>query len=153
MFVTRNLPRLCLMCLVMTCATMASGRGLDEVNFWRSRNGLRPLREDPLLTRFAQRKAVYRAARMLKNGHQGEACPADCREGTGEAQPQWGWLTCVMEEDATHGGAGVAIGEDGERYMVLVVRGGSGSAPRGRNVRPLATAHLTPDAPVVQRLR
>jgi hypothetical protein len=58
-----------------------------------------------------------------------------------------------MEEDATHGGAGVAIGDDNERYMVLVVRGGSGIAPRGRNVRPIATAHLTPNAPRMRRLR
>lgn len=129
------------------------GAGLEEVNFWRVRQGLRPLKEDPLLTRFAQRKAEYRAARLLKNGHQGPACPGGCREGTGEARAEWGWLTCVMEEDATHAGAGVAIGEDNERYMVLVVRGGSGGAPRGRNVQPLSTSHLTPNAPLVRRLR
>lgn len=41
--------------LVVWGANSASGMGLEEVNFWRARNGLRPLREDPLLTRFAQR--------------------------------------------------------------------------------------------------
>ena len=89
----------CLMCVLLMGATMAEAKGIDEVNLWRTRNGLRPFVEDAELTKFAQRKAEYRAARLLKNGHQGPACPAGCREGTGEATADWGWLTCVMEED------------------------------------------------------
>jgi hypothetical protein len=58
-----------------------------------------------------------------------------------------------MEETGTYAGAGVAIGADGERYMVLIVRGTQGHAPNGRQVRLLRTAHLTPDAPRIERLR
>lgn len=120
---------------------------MQEVNYWRKLNRLPPVVEDPELTKFAQMKAEYRAKRGLKDGHQGPVNPPGTREGTGEATPEWGWLTCVMEETADEGGAGIAVGADGERYMVLVLRGG-GDAPIGRNVRPHDTSFLTPDPPV-----
>lgn len=37
------------------------------------------------------------------------------------AQAGAGWLACVMEETGDCGGAGVAIGADGQRYMVLLL--------------------------------
>lgn len=132
--------------------TSSAASGIEEVNLWRSRNGLPRFEEDKRLTRFAQYKAEWRASRLLQNGHQGPRCPADCREGTGEATSDWGWLTCVMEETGRYAGAGVAIGPDGQRYMVLVVRGTRGSAPIGRKVRPCRTAHLTPDAPRIRSI-
>lgn len=141
-----------MMCILSFCS-LAQGSAIEEVNLWRQKNGLSPFIEDEKLTAAAQHKAEYRAARLLKNGHQGPACPAGCREGTGEARPSWGWLTCVMEETGKYAGAGVAVGADGERYMVLLVRGTRGSAPRGRSVRPIRTAHLTPNAPIIRRLR
>lgn len=138
---------------VLLVSSTANASALQEVNFWRTKNGLAPFQEDKKLTAAAQQKAEYRAARLLKDGHQGPSCPPGCREGTGEARPEWGWLTCVMEETGTHAGAGVAIGADGERYMVLIVRGTHGHAPKGRQVRPLRTSHLTPDAPRIERAR
>lgn len=139
--------------LILLLSSTASASALEEVNLWRSKNGLPAFEEDAKLTEAAQRKAEYRAQRRLKDGHQGPRCPGGCREGTGEARPEWGWLTCVMEETGKTAGAGVAIGADGERYMVLIVRGTRGSAPRGRSIRPMRTAHLTPDAPRVGRKR
>ena len=137
--------------IVLALSTLTNAGALDEVNLWRNKNGLPPLVEDKELTLFAQHKAEYRAARLLKDGHHGPRHPEGCREGTGEADPSWGWLTCVMEETGKYAGAGVAIGADGERYMVLVLRGSKGCAPRGRQVRPMLTAHLTPDAPIIAR--
>jgi hypothetical protein len=138
--------------IVLLLSSAAQASALEELNFWRTRNGLPAFQEDKTLTAAAQHKAEYRAARLLKDGHDGPTCPAGCREGTGEARPEWGWLTCVMEESGTHAGAGVAIGADGERYMVLLVRGTQGHASSGRQVRPLRTAHLTPDAPRIDRV-
>ena len=140
-------------------ATVANATALDEVNHWRTKNGLNALTEDPALTKFAQKKAEYRAARLLKNGHQGPRCPAGCREGCGEAKPFWGWLTCCMEETGNEAGAGVAVGEDGERCMVLIMKGTKGHAPRGRKIghkgcslKIINTSHLTPDAPCMPRI-
>ena len=137
--------------LVLFLTATVNAAALGEVNLWRIKNGLPPLVEDKELTLFAQHKAEYRAARLLKDSHEGPHHPEGCREGTGEAHPSWGWLTCVMEESGKYAGAGVAIGTDGERYMVLVVRGSKGYAPRGRRVKPMSTAYLTPDAPVIAR--
>lgn len=145
--------------LGLLIATTASGTAIEEVNHWRSQNGLPAFQEDAQLTQFAQAKAEWRAARLAKNGHQGPPTPPGCREGCGEATPEWGWLTCCQEESGQQAGAGVAIGADGERYMVLVIRGTSGSAPRGRQIggggalRIIRTAHLTPDAPRIGRVR
>jgi hypothetical protein len=138
--------------LLLLLSSTAQASALQEVNLWRTTNGLPAFQEDERLTAAAQYKAEYRAARLLQNGHQGPPCPPGCREGTGEATAEWGWLSCVMEESGTYAGAGVAIGADGQRYMVLMVRGTQGYAPSGRQVRPLRTAHLTPDAPQIPRI-
>lgn len=139
---------------LLLCATIAAvthGAAIDEVNLFRTTHGLRPFKHDPRLTEFAQMKAEFRAARMLKHGHQGPKNPPGSVEGTAEATAMWGWLSCSMEEDWEFAGAGIAIGGDGERYMVLVVRGGTGAATRGRNLRPVTTAHLTPHPPRFDR--
>lgn len=145
--------------ILVAAASTAGATAIEEVNYWRSQNGLPPFQEDEQLTQFAQAKAEWRAARLAKNGHQGPSVPAGCREGCGEATPDWGWLTCCQEETGQLAGAGVAIGADGERYMVLVIRGTNGSAPRGRKIggngplKIVRTAHLTPDAKVMGRIR
>ena len=140
-------------------ATTAAGAAIDEVNHWRTANGLKPFEEVPWMTEFAQQKAEWRAARLAQNGHQGPPCPPGCREGTGEATSMWGWLTCCQEETGELAGAGVAVGEDGQRYMVLVIQGTKGQAPKGRKIggqgarlRIIDTSDLTPDAPVIERL-
>ena len=124
---------------------------IEEVNAWRRHNGLPEFIEDDKLTEFAQMKSEYRALRGLKNGHQGPEHPNGTTEGTGEATADWGWLTCAMEDSSTHAGAGVCVGWDDERYMVLVVR------PPGRrlvrNVKPLDTSYLTPNPVHVRDLR
>lgn len=126
------------------------GDGFAEVNEWRRRAGLPAFVEDPQMTAFAQAKAKYRAERGLQNGHQGPKPPAGWREGTGEATSTWGWLTCEMESDFRYAGAGVCVGKDGKRYMVLVCRGGSGRALISRNNAPVHnTSYLTPDPPRV----
>lgn len=97
------------------------------------------------MTKWAQEKANYRAYYRLQNGHQGPQTPGGWREGTGEATSGWGWLTCCQEENAVSGGAGMCVGLDGERYMVLVLRGGSGRSLLGsRNNIPIHdTSRLT----------
>ena len=129
--------------LLLAMTSLAQASAMDEVNYWRTRNGLRPFAEVKALTAAAQQKAEYRAARLLKDNHAGPSCPAGCREGTGEARAEWGWLTCLMEETGSQAGAGVAIGADGERYMVLIVRGTRGSAPRAQRQ---TASHSTSDS-------
>lgn len=142
------------LCLALMVSTV-HGAALEEVNYWRRHNQhgrLAAFIEDKALTRFAQHKAEYRAARGLKDGHQGPKPSDDCREGTAEALPLFGWISCVMEETGRLAGAGVAIGDDGERYMVLVVRG-KGYAPFGsQNLVCIPTAHMTPNAPRIHRI-
>lgn len=131
--------------VVTVLATHVHGDGMDEVNEWRRRAGLPAYREDPEMTKFAMMKARYRAERGLKNGHQGPQPPAGWHEGTGEASGHWGWLTCEMECDFQYAGAGMCVGHDGERYMVLVCRGGSGRPLISRQQVPVHnTSHLTP---------
>ncbi len=148
--------KIALSLLLMVAAVPAGAAAIDEVNYWRkhNRHGRLPaFVEDKALTKFAQRKAEFRAARGLKDGHQGLKPPDGCREGTAEALPMFGWISCCMEETGRYAGAGVAIGDDGERYMVLVVRG-KGYAPFGRKNRMcIPTAHMTPDAPRVHRIK
>lgn len=137
--------------LALAFSTVAHATGIQEVNYWRAKNRLPAFIEVPWMTQAAQKKAEYRAARGLKDGHTGPRCPTGCREGTGEATTDWGWLTCCMEGSGRYAGAGVAIGADGERYMVLLVWGNRVFG--GRRVRPLKTVHLTPDAPRISRIR
>lgn len=137
---------------LITFVENSAGDAMDEVNEWRRRSGLRPFIEDPAMTQFAQQKARYRAANHLRNGHQGPRPPAGWHEGTGEATANWGWLTCEMESDYTYAGAGVCVGRDGTRYMVLVCRDGSGRALLPRQGAPVhSTSHLTPHPPTVDR--
>ncbi|MCA9133676.1 MAG: hypothetical protein KDA45_10995 [Planctomycetales bacterium] len=143
--------RILMMALVLvSVAVNVQAAGIDEVNEWRRRSGLRPFIEDPEMTKFADMKARYRALRRLQNGHQGPQAPAGWHEGTGEATADWGWLTCEMESDYQYAGAAVCLGSDGQRYMVLVCRGGSGRPLLSRNNAPVhRTAHLTPNPPRV----
>ncbi len=104
----------------------AGSEAWAEFNEWRRLCGLPQIKESPEMTAFAQNKANYRAFYRLKNNHAGPKAPDGWREGCAEAFPFWGWLSCRQEEDALEGGAGLAVGLDGERYMVLVLRGGSG---------------------------
>ncbi|KAA5543146.1 CAP domain-containing protein [Roseiconus nitratireducens] len=131
--------------IASTSAAIVHGSAFDEVNAWRRAAGLPALIEDPAMSEFAQRKAEYRAARGLKNGHQGPSVPSPWTEGCGEATATWGWLTCATECDFRYGGAGVAMGADGERYMVFVGRGGTGRALIDPQRYPIIrTSHLTP---------
>ena len=95
-----------LLSFLITSTALASA--MEEVNHWRTQNGLEAFKEVPWMTKFAQEKAEWRAARLAENGHQGPRCPANCREGCGEARPEWGWLTCCQEETGKWAGAGVA---------------------------------------------
>ena len=131
--------------IALVAATLAHGGAFVEVDAGRRGAGLPQLIEDPAMTQFAEAKARYRAARGLKNGHQGPSVPAGWTEGCGEAKASWGWLTCATECDFQYAGAGIAIGADGERYMVFVGRGGSGRALIDPKRYPIIkTAHLTP---------
>ncbi len=144
------------MVIVVVCfafAATASADGMAEVNEWRRRCGLPPFLEDPTLTEFALAKARYRAERNLRDGHRGPKPAATWHEGTGEASPSWGWLTCEMESDFKYAGAGVCVGSDGTRYMVLVCREGSGRALLARQNAPVHnTSYLTPNPPRVGSL-
>lgn len=137
-----------LVALLAVLPSLAIADGNAELAEWRRRVGLPRFTVDANLTRFAQMKAEYRAKRGLKDGHQGPRNPPGTREGCGEASAHWGLLVCSMEEDFTHAGVGIAIGGDGERYMVAVFRGGSGRAliPR-QNIPIHNTSYLTPNPP------
>jgi hypothetical protein len=145
-----NMKWLLVMTIVLTTQAVASADAMDEVNEWRKLCGLPPLIEDPAMTKFAAMKARYRAQRNLRNGHQGPRPPAGWREGTGEAYAVWGWLTCETESDFKYAGAGICVGADGTRFMVLVCRGGSGRALLPRQNSPVHnTSHLTRNPPRV----
>ena len=139
-----------LFCGLMIQAVQADG--MAEVNEWRRRTGLPPFIEDPKMTEFAKAKARYRAERDLQNGHQGPKPPSNWHEGTGEATASWGWLTCEMESEFKYAGAGICVGPNGTRYMVLVCRDGSGRALVSRNNSPVHnTSHLSPNPPRVDK--
>jgi hypothetical protein len=136
--------------VMLVSQTSSMADGMDEVNEWRRRTGLPRFVEDPAMTRFAEMKARYRAQRNLRDGHQGPTPPAGWHEGTGEAKPSWGWLTCESESDYQYAGAAVCVGADGTRFMVLVCRQGSGRALISRHRAPVHdTSSLTPDPPRV----
>ena len=107
--------------------------------------------------RLAQAKAEWKAAHLVRtangySGHEGHIPPADCIEGTGALDPWWGWATCRTTVYGSHAaGAGLAIGSDGRRYMVLLIRTRQ-TAEIPLNSRNLIdTAHMTPSAPRVER--
>ena len=125
--------------------------GFDEVQEWRRRTRLPLFKEDPKMTQFALKKARYRAERDLQNNHKGPRPPKGWKEGTGEAKPFWGWLTCEMECDFQFVGAGMCVGKNGLRYMVFVGRGGSGRPLISRhNIPTYDTSYLTPNPPKVK---
>lgn len=139
-----------MMLVVMLVSPSALADGMDEVNEWRRRTGLRRFIEDPAMTRFAEMKARYRARHNLRDGHQGPKPPSGWHEGTGESQSSWGWLTCESESDYRYAGAALCVGVDGTRFMVLVCRDGSGRALVSRNRAPVHnTSPLTPNPPRV----
>jgi len=113
---------------------------------WRRLVGLPQIEHDQEMTNFAQRKANWRAYRESPDGHDGPDPEPGWREGTAAAKPVWGWLTCAQEEDADFGGAGMCVAKNGDRYMVLVLRGGTGEAliPR-QNIPIHDTSYLTPN--------
>ena len=132
--------------VVALSSQIAHADGMDEVNEWRRRTGLPRFVEDPAMTRFAEMKARHRAQHNLRDGHQGPKPPSGWHEGTGEAQPSWGWLTCESESDYRYAGAAVCVGVDGTRFMVLVCREGSGRALVSRHKSPVHnTSRLTPN--------
>ena len=135
--------------LTLTLAQSVHADAWDEVCEWRRRARLPAMKEDPALTKFAMMKARYRAERGLQNGHQGPRWPKGCTEGTGEAKAMWGWLTCVTETDAKVGGAGMCIGRDGQRYMVLVVKGHRRSLIDPHRYPIFDTSRLSPHPPRV----
>ncbi len=139
--------------VLMWIPSVVRADAMDEVNEWRRRSGLPQFVEDPQMTKFAEMKARYRAERNLRNGHQGPTAPAGWHEGTGEATPTWGWLTCEMESDFKYAGAAMCVGRDGTRFMVLVCRGGTGRALLPRQNAPVHdTSYLTPNPPRVGRI-
>lgn len=143
--------------LVLMFATPAMADALDEVNAQRAHFGRSPLIRDAALMRFAQSKAEWKAAHLVTSqygytGHEGIQPPADCREGTGALAPHWGFVVCRMLISGSHrGGAGIAIGEDGRRYMVVVVGTRSLRGDASAYSSPLETAYMTPNAPRIRR--
>ena len=145
--------------ICLACST-AHATAMQEVNLQRKNLGLPPLREDPKLTAFAQKRAEYQATHRLSlyNGHSSSSVHRGAHrigggpivEGCGAMPrntPQDCWCTCAMRVLGNPMvGAGVAWGSDGVRYMCLIVR--ARSIREGGNRRPMiSTAHLTPRYP------
>jgi hypothetical protein len=131
---------------------MIKPTGWNEFCAWREIVGLPRVEYDKNMAAYAQIKAEQRARERLKDGHDGHPCPPSWREGTGEAKPMWGWLTCCQEEDAEYGGCGMCVGLDEDRYMVLLLRGGTGKALIPRDNIPIHdTSSMNPDPPRIER--
>jgi hypothetical protein len=130
----------------------------EEVNEWRRRTGLPAFKMDKKMMEFARTKARFRALNDLRDSHTGPRnlpLPAGWCEGTGEATPEWGILTCCLEEDHIFIGAHVVVNSTtGLRYMVLVLRGGSCRAliPRN-NIPTYNTSYLTPKPETVKGIK
>lgn len=130
----------------------------DELNAQRAHWGFPPLIERADLTRRAQAKAEWQAAHDISlkngyNGHEGIMTPPHLSEGTGVADPMWGWMSC---RDHTLGslpaGAGMAIGTNGKRYMCLIIGAPSNRCPQRETGQMYSnTSHLTNDAPIIPR--
>jgi hypothetical protein len=71
--------------------------------------------------------AKFRASKLME-GHTSNDfafLPSGARasgSGCGAATPGWGWLSCFVYGDATHAGAGWAMGANGKRFMSLFIR-------------------------------
>jgi len=149
----------------------AAADSWDELNAQRANVGLPPLIQNADLMRFAQAKAEWQAARHVSgfvpsgpdnyairrdhrgrpyNGHEGPRIPGVV-EGTGCGRIPGPYITCAWDaKGALEAGTGVAIGSDGFRYMVTMIRAHR-TIEANRNVPLINTSHLTPNAPRVPR--
>lgn len=106
---------------------MTGSNATDEVNAFRAAKGLPPFKEDPCLVQAAIKIAEVRAANHThghtRNDFSGlpDGCAADAA-GCAALEPSWGWHSCADSEPWKYGGAAVAIGDDGLRYLQLFVR-------------------------------
>lgn len=134
----------CLLALLLlsTCGTLHGATdGLAELNQQRARKGLHPFMRDEGLTQAAMRCADVRAANRCEGHTQNDfsylnGAQADAA-GCAAATPEWGWLSCCMDDDYQYAGAAYAW-SGGQRYMHLFVRGGNGGGSRSTNMRPAA---------------
>jgi hypothetical protein len=116
-------------------SSLAAEDALDEVNALRAKRGLPPFIRDDGLTEGAKKIADYRAANLIfghvMNGSYAldhSFVPAGTRvdtAGCAAYPPEYGWLSCAVNEAYTYAGAAYAIGSDGKRYMHLFLSGGS----------------------------
>ena len=100
---------------------------LEALNRRRAWRGLRPVREDKLLSRSAKACAEYRAARRIA-GHTDNdfaflVAGASSHEAGCAAWPvSLGWGSCCADDpNISVVGVGWAMGSDGLRYMHLFV--------------------------------
>ena len=107
--------------------TTAITDALDEVNAKRATRGLPPYIRDDGLTIAAQRAADARAA-SLTFGHTSNdfaflpvGCSADSA-GCAAYPPEYGWLSCLIWENARYAGAAYTVGVDGRRFMHIYIR-------------------------------
>ncbi len=117
-------------------AVYSANDGLDELNAYRARKGLKPFTRDVNLSAAAGAAADYRATYLIK-GHVNvvihgrsysdydflpAGTPRAQATGCAAAGDEWGWLSCCAEENWTYAGAAWTRGRDGKRYMHLYVR-------------------------------
>jgi hypothetical protein len=125
-----------LFCGVFSPALYSANDGLDELNAYRARKGLKPFMRDANLSAAAGAAADYRATYLIK-GHVNvniggrhytdydflpAGSPRAHATGCAAAGDEWGWLSCCAEENWTYAGAAWTRGRDGKRYMHLFVR-------------------------------
>ena len=145
-----------LMVILLLLTATAQAEPFTEMNAQRAHLGLPPLIRDADLMRKAQKRAEWLAVRQIHSGpdyygHRGANWGPGIIEGIGSLYPDWGWCTCAMRTIGQHrAGAGMVVGTDGRRYMVLLIRGSNLLETQIR--RPLRdTSHMTPDPVRVQR--
>lgn len=125
-----------LFCGVFAPALSAANDGLDELNAYRARKGLKPFVRDESLSAAAGAAADYRATYLIK-GHVNvnikgrqysdydflpAGTPRADATGCAAAGDEWGWLSCCADENWKYAGAAWTRGRDGKRYMHLYVR-------------------------------
>lgn len=110
--------------------SVSGNDALAEVNAKRAARGLRPFLPDPDLTEAAQKCAAYRAryrmfGHVTMGGGDFAFLPYGARAasaGCAAYPPSYGWMSCCVYDNYTHGGAAWVMGDDGRRYMHLFVR-------------------------------